>query len=390
MCRRAGLQQAILLTTPAPSPTFAAMSGKVQLKRTPLWSSHRALGARLVDFGGWEMPVQYDGILAEHAAVRNDCGLFDICHMGEVRVSGPAAAAFLNGLLTNDITKLAVGQGQYTLMCNERGGTVDDLYAYRVAEEVYLLVINASRIEADVCHIQRQSAIAEFKPRIEDVSDKTGALALQGPRSVAVMERLLPGVAAAVPRNRIAKRTLAGVELFVARTGYTGEDGFELLMPAEATPAVWELLLKEGATPCGLGARDTLRTEMGYPLYGHELDEATSPIEAGLSRFVALAKAAFTGKEHLQRQKLSGTSKTLAAFRMSGKGAPPRPHYPVWAAGAPAGEVTSGTMSPTLGVGIGLAYVPPALARDGQQIEIEIRGRRFPAQVVPRPIYRKP
>lgn len=366
------------------------MSSEVQLKRTPLWPSHRALGARLVDFGGWEMPVQYDGILAEHAAVRNDCGVFDICHMGEVRVSGPAAAEFLNGLLTNDIAKLAVGQGQYTIMCNEHGGTVDDLYAYRVAEQVYLLVINASRIEADLAHIRRQSDISNLKSEIENVSGKTGAIAFQGPRSAAVMERLLPGVATRVPRNRIAKLALAGVELFVARTGYTGEDGFELLMPTEATPAVWDLLLKEGARPCGLGARDTLRTEMCYPLYGHELDEDTSPIEAGLSRYVALAKPAFTGKEHLQRQMLSGTSKTLAAFRMSGKSAPPRPHYPVVVAGAPAGEVTSGTMSPSLGVGIGMGYLPPAHANDGQVIEIEIRGRQFPAHVVPRPIYRKP
>lgn len=366
------------------------MSSEVQLKRTPLWSSHRELGARLVDFGGWEMPVQYDGILAEHAAVRNDCGVFDICHMGEVRVSGPAAAGFLNTLLTNDITRLAVGQGQYTLMCNERGGTVDDLYAYRVAEQVYLLVINASRIEADMVHVRRQSEISDFKSQIEDVSDKTGAIALQGPRSAAVLEKLLPGVATGVTRNRIAKLSLAGVEMFVARTGYTGEDGFELLMPAEAAPAVWALLLKEGAKPSGLGARDTLRTEMCYPLYGHELDEDTSPIEAGLVRYVALGKPAFMGKEHLQRQKLSGTSKTLAAFRMGGKSAPPRPHYPVVVAGAPAGEVTSGTMSPSLGVGIGLAYMPPAHARDGQAIEIEIRGRRFPAQVVPKPIYRKP
>ena len=366
------------------------MSSEVQLKRTPLWASHRALGARLVDFGGWDMPVQYDGILAEHVAVRSDCGIFDISHMGELRVTGPQAAAFLNGLLTNDITKLAVGQGQYTLMCNERGGTVDDLYAYRVSEQAYLLVINASRIDADIAHIRRQSEIQDLKSQIEDVSDTTGAIALQGPRSAAVMEKLAPGVAARVARNRIVKLMLAGAEMFVARTGYTGEDGFELLMPSGATPEIWTLLLREGAKPCGLGARDTLRTEMCYPLYGHELDEDTSPIEAGLSRYVALGKPAFTGKERLQRQKLSGTSKILAAFRMSGKSAPPRPHCRIVIAGAPAGEVTSGTQSPSLGVGIGMGYAPPDGARDGQMIEIEIRGKRFPARVVPKPIYRKP
>jgi aminomethyltransferase len=333
--------------------------------------------------------VQYDGILAEHAAVRGDCGVFDISHMGEVRVSGPQAAAFLNRLLTNDIARLAVGQGQYTLMCNERGGTVDDLYAYRVAEQVFLLVVNASRIEADSEHIRQQSRIADWEVQIEDVSAKTGAIAFQGPRSVAVMEQLLPGVAAQVPRHRIAKRTLAGVELFVARTGYTGEDGFELLMPAGASGAVWDLLLKAGAKPCGLGARDTLRTEMGYPLYGHELDEDTSPLEAGLSRFVALDKPAFIGKEHLQRQKLSGSSKSLVAFRMSGKSAPPRPHYPMVVGGRTAGEVSSGTLSPSLGVGIGMGYMQGAPADGVTEMEIEIRGRRFPAQVVARPIYRK-
>ncbi|MBM3892575.1 MAG: glycine cleavage system aminomethyltransferase GcvT, partial [Verrucomicrobia bacterium] len=281
------------------------MSQESVLKRTPLYESHRALGARLVDFGGWEMPVQYEGIVAEHKAVRGDCGMFDISHMGEVRVSGPQALAFLNRLLTNDLAKLSIGQGQYNLMCNDRGGTVDDLYAYRVAEQVYLLVINASRIEADVEHINKVAALRPLPHSellIENISDQTGAIAVQGPRSAAVMEKLIPGVSAEVARNRIAKRTVGGAELFVARTGYTGEDGFELLMPADVTPAVWDLLLQEGVKPCGLGARDTLRTEMCYPLYGHELDEETSPMEAGLAKFVALEKTNFVGKEHLQRQ----------------------------------------------------------------------------------------
>jgi aminomethyltransferase len=371
------------------------MSADIQLKRTPLWASHRALGARLVDFGGWEMPVQYEGIVAEHKAVRGDCGMFDISHMGEVRVSGPQALAFLNQLLTNDLAKLSVGQGQYNLMCNDRGGTVDDLYAYCVAEQVYLLVINASRTADDVAHIRNVAQTSLLSGRlpselqIENVSDETGAIAIQGPRSAAVMDQLLPGVSAEVPRNRIAKRTLAGAEVFVARTGYTGEDGFELLMPADATPAVWEALLKHGVKPCGLGARDTLRTEMCYPLYGHELNEDTSPIEAGLARFIALDKTNFVGKEHLQRQKLSGSSKTLVAFRMSERSAPPRPHYPMVIGGQVAGEVTSGTMSPSLDVGIGMGYVSPARAAQSQKLEIEIRGRRWPAQIVPKPIYRK-
>ncbi|MCX7824208.1 MAG: glycine cleavage system aminomethyltransferase GcvT [Verrucomicrobiae bacterium] len=362
------------------------------MKRTPLYQRHRALGARLVDFGGWEMPVQYEGIVAEHKAVRGDCGMFDISHMGEARVSGPQALAFLNQLLTNDLARLGVGQGQYNLMCNDRGGTVDDLYAYRVAEQAYLLVINASRIEADVEHINRIAAlwaIQRSELLIENISSQTGAIAVQGPRSAAVMDKLLPGVSAEVPRNRIAKRNLAGAEVFVARTGYTGEDGFELLMPAEATPTVWDLSLEQGVKPCGLGARDTLRTEMCYPLYGHELDEDTSPIEAGLAKFVALEKPAFVGKEHLQRQKLSGSSKTLVAFRMNERSAPPRPHYPILIGSQVAGEVTSGTMSPSLGVGIGMGYVSPAQAAQSQALEIEIRGRRWPARIVTKPIYRR-
>jgi aminomethyltransferase len=368
------------------------MSAEGQLKRTPLHNCHRRLGARLVEFGGWEMPVQYDGILAEHNAVRTNCGAFDISHMGEVRVTGPKGLAFLNHLLTNDLAKLSVGQGQYNLMCNERGGTVDDLYAYRIGEQEYLLVINASRIEADLPHIEAIAASMGFSASellIEDCSGYTGAIAVQGPRSATVMEALLPGISAEVKRNRIAWKPLAGENALVARTGYTGEDGFELVLPAEATAAVWELLLKQGAQPCGLGARDTLRTEMCYPLYGHELDEQTSPIEAGLEKFVALAKPVFVGKEHLQRQTLSGRSKTLVAFRMSGRSAPPRPHYPLVVGGETIGEVTSGTQSPSLGVGIGMGYVPPICATNGQALEVEIRGKRFPAEITAKPIYQK-
>ena len=368
------------------------MSAEAQLKRTPLYESHRRLGARLVEFGGWEMPVQYDGIIAEHNAVRADCGIFDISHMGEMRVAGPQALTFLNHLLTNDLARLGIGQGQYNLMCNERGGTVDDLYAYRIGGQEYLLIINASRIEADVPHILKMAAQQALPPsdlQIENCSDDAGAIAVQGPRSATVMDALLPGISAEVKRNRIAQKSLAGSEIFVARTGYTGEDGFELVTPAETAAAVWDLLLKQGVKPCGLGARDTLRTEMCYPLYGHELDEETSPIEAGLAKFVALSKPAFVGKEHLQRQTLSGTSKTLVAFRMNGRCAPPRPHYPLVAGGQTVGEVTSGTQSPSLGAGIGMGYVPPACAAGGQMLEVEIRGKRFPAAITVKPIYRK-
>jgi aminomethyltransferase len=372
------------------------------LKRTALFNAHQKLGAKLVDFGGWEMPVQYTSISDEHLAVRRAAGIFDISHMGEVTVSGPGAEAFLNAVLTNDVRKLASGQGQYTLMCNAQGGVVDDLYAYRLSVNVYLLVINASRIEVDVAWLQAQAA--QFKGgevNLTDASHHYAAVAVQGPAVRKFINACFPGPSDAVhsvksvadlQKNQIAGFHFGNHTVLVACTGYTGEDGFEIIAPESAAEALWNQLLAAGASygikPCGLGARDTLRTEVCYPLYGHELDEQTTPIEAGVGFFVALDKGEFNGRAVLVEQKAGGLKKKLVAFKMADKSAPPRPHYPVCVNGATVGMVTSGTQSPSLNAGIGMAFVPPELAKADTRIEIEIRGRRFPAVVVPKPIYR--
>jgi aminomethyltransferase len=374
------------------------------LKRTPLFTAHQKLGGKLVEFGGWEMPVQYTSIMDEHLAVRKAAGIFDISHMGEVTVSGAGAAEFLNSVLTNDIRKLAPGEGQYTLMCNERGGVIDDLYAYRLSGEVFFLVINASRIEPDVAWLQAQAAHFPRRNelRLTDASHNYAAVAVQGPRVKEFIDACIPGDSSSAMRvgrvTELKKNQIAGFHfeqggLLVSRTGYTGEDGFEIVGSDEAIRHVWDALLIAGHAfgikPCGLGARDTLRTEVCYPLYGHELDEQTTPIEAGLGFFVALDKGEFNGRPVLAEQKTNGTKKRLVAFKMVGKSAPPRPHYPIWVNGANAGVVTSGTQSPSLNLGIGLGYVPTEFAKPGAEIEIEIRGKRFAAVVVPKPVYRK-
>jgi aminomethyltransferase len=378
------------------------------LKRTPLHAAHQRLGARLVEFGGWEMPVHYAGIMDEHLAVRRAAGLFDISHMGEVRVEGPGALGFLNRTLTNDLGRLSPGHGQYTLLCNSQGGTIDDLYAFRLAPAVFLLVINASRIEADVAWLKASLAADpdSSSVKLEDISSATGALALQGPASASFIDRTLPGPAAeggvipcpsGLKRNQIAAFPFGGATVWVARTGYTGEDGFEIVAPAALIEGLWTLLLEDGRgagiAPCGLGARDTLRTEMCYPLYGHELDEQTSPIEAGLGAFVALDKAEFHGRSALAAQRAAGPARRCAAFRMLERSAPPRPGYSIWSTGPEAvqiGVVSSGTQGPSLGIGIGMGYLPTPLARPGALIDIEIRGKRAPAVIATKPLYKKP
>ena len=377
------------------------------LKRTPLFAAHQSLGAHLVEFGGWEMPLEYTGIVDEHQAVRRAAGLFDISHMGEFRVTGPGAARFLNHTLTNDLNRLAVGQGQYTLLCNEHGGVVDDLYTYRLAADDYLLIVNASRIGADWDWLQGQVDLCRTPDGFElrDESDATAAIAVQGSRVVEFINHAVAGGSidgTMVPhvtdlkKNQVGGFVFQGVPIYVARTGYTGEDGFELMLPASLAEAVWNTLLicgrPAGLKPAGLGARDTLRTEMGFPLYGHELDEETTPIEAGLAHFVALDKGEFVGRSTLSAQQEAGVRQRCVAFRMTEKSAPPRPHYAMWSLGATAvavGEVVSGTQSPTLGVGIGMGYLTPEFAAPGTEIAIEIRGRRAPAMVVAKPIYRR-
>ncbi len=380
------------------------------LKRTALFDAHSRLGARLVEFGGWEMPIQYTGILDEHHTVRKAAGVFDISHMGEAFVSGPAAEAFLNATLTNDTRKLAPGQGQYTLLCNPQGGVIDDLFAYRLAPESFLLIINASRAATDVAWLREQ--LATFPQRdgvtFDDASDRLSAIALQGPTTPAFVDLLLPpDLLAATPatarpsalkRNRLAAYPVGTHTVWFARTGYTGEDGFEIVAPNALIAEFWNRALTAGAAhgikPCGLGARDTLRTEMCFPLYGQELTEQTTPLEAGLDVFVALDKPAFTGQAALLAQKQAGIPRRLVALRMVERSAPPvRPHYPVLDASPAAsrlGETTSGTLSPSLGVGIALAYVPPSAAEPGTRLVIEVRGRPFPAEVVKKPLYRRP
>jgi len=332
--------------------------------------------------------------------------LFDISHMGEILVSGPAAESFLNQTLTNDVRKLTPGQGQYTLCCNENGGVIDDLYAYRLTAEEYLLIVNASRIEADEAWLEKQ--LGQFADRqgvtMRNTSKVTGALAVQGPRVAEFIDLCFPGPssggtvvakASELQKNQIARFGFKDSQIWVSRTGYTGEDGFEVVASAEIIVAVWDKVQaagqRYGLKPAGLGARDTLRTEVCYPLYGHELDEVTTPIEAGLSFFVSLDKGAFVGRERLVEQKSIGIKKKLVAFKMTDRSAPPRPNYPIWTGNhsTKVGEVVSGTQSPSLGIGVGLGYVPPELAKPQTSISIEIRGKQAPASIVAKPLYRK-
>jgi len=375
------------------------------LKRTSLYEIHQRLGGKLVEFGGWEMPVQYTSIMDEHQAVRNAAGVFDISHMGEVTVSGADAGEFLNYVLTNDTRKLSAGLGQYTLMCNERGGVIDDLYLYQLSDGVYFLIINASRIEADTAWLQAKAG--EFQQpgkdlKLTNASHNYAAIAVQGPNVKDFIGACLPDASTSAKRvvsvTELKKNEIGGfpfqkASVLVSRTGYTGEDGFELVGSDDAIQKLWDLLLEKGAAfglkPCGLGARDTLRTEVCYPLYGHELDEQTSPIEAGLGFFVALDKGEFIGRSVLAEQKANGVKKKCVAFKMTEKSAPPRPHYPIWANGAAVGEVVSGTQSPSLGIGIGMGYVPVELAKAGNVIEIEARGKRASAVMVTKPIFKR-
>jgi aminomethyltransferase len=372
------------------------------LKRTALYSAHQKIGGKLIEFGGWEMPVQYTSITDEHLAVRKAAGIFDISHMGEVTVSGAGAEAFLNSVLTNDVCKLAAGEGQYTLMCNERGGVIDDLYAYKLSDGVYFLIINASRIDPDVAWLQSQASRFSGDLDLTDASHNYAAIAVQGPRVKEFINAVIPGASSSAMRvaavTDLKKNQIGGFKfgtsgILVSRTGYTGEDGFEIVGSDDAIQRLWDQCLALGQPfglkPAGLGARDTLRTEVCYPLYGHELDESTTPIEAGVGFFVSLDKGEFNGRAVLAEQKARGVKKKCVAFKMTDKSAPPRPHYPIWANGAPVGEVVSGTQSPSLNLGIGMGYVPPEWAAPGTIIEIEIRGKRAPAVVVSKPIYRK-
>jgi aminomethyltransferase len=356
------------------------------LHRTPLYSAHLEWGAKMVPFGGWEMPLLYSSIVEEHTAVRERVGLFDISHMGELLVAGPNAERVLNHLLTNDVRAIAVGQAQYTLMCNERGGVIDDLIVYRVEPSVYLLVVNASNVETDFTWM---NAHANASAVFDSDSEKTAALALQGPNAT----KLLADAAARVPHFHIARLDVFGHKCWVARTGYTGEDGFEILCDTADAADLWNSLLTRGRDfgikPCGLGARDTLRLEMCYPLNGSDMTERTTPLEAGLGKFVSFDKGAFIGHDTLAVQKEKGVARRLVAFKMAANSPPPRSHYEIILGERNIGEVTSGTQSPTLGIGIGMGYVETSASRVGSGIGIEIRGKNYPAVIEQKPLLKR-
>lgn len=361
------------------------------LKRTPLYPLYEKGGAKTVEFGGWEMPVQFSSILDEHEAVRSRAGLFDVSHMGELKVSGRDALALIQMLITNDASKMVVNQAIYSPMCYPDGGTVDDLLIYRLDEEDYLVVVNAANIEKDLAWMERHF---EGEGRIENLSDQMALLALQGPRSESVLQRLteedLSGIA---PFHCKQNVRVAGADVMVSRTGYTGEEGFELFLSSEEAPMLWEKILQageeEGVIPCGLGARDTLRLEARLPLYGQELSPEITPLEAGLSRWVKLDKGVdFIGKEALAEQKEKGAARKIAGIEMIDRGIP-RHGYPVFAGGERVGEVTSGSFSPTLKKNIGLALLPASLATPGQILQVEIRGKRLEASVVKTPFYKR-
>jgi aminomethyltransferase len=362
-------------------------------KRTPLYDEHVRLGAKLIPFGGWLMPVQYSSIMEEHQAVRKSVGVFDISHMGELVATGPRAGEWLNTMLTNNTAKLEVGAGQYTFLLNDAAGIIDDLIVYRIEDEKFLLVVNASRIEDDFAWLRAHLSVSAGGLQLADQSAQYAGLAIQGPRIGELFQMLFGSEKPLPARNRIAAFDLGETSIWVARTGYTGEDGIEVFFAAQDAPRVWREVLEKGKSlgirPCGLGARDTLRLEMCYPLNGSDLSPERNPLEAGLGFFVDLTKPNFTGREKLQREKEEGLSRRLVPFRMKGKSPPPRPHYRVFRAGADAGELTSGTLSPSLNYGIGMAYLTTPAPQPGEEIEIEIRGQKFPAVVEKKPLYKK-
>jgi aminomethyltransferase len=359
-------------------------------KTTPLHDEHVRLGARIIPFGGWLMPVQYTSIVQEHQAVRNAVGMFDISHMGQFVAEGRDAAQWLNRMLTNNVEKLEAGTGQYTFLLNNEAGIIDDLIVYRVSDHAFLLVVNASRSEQDYAWLE------QHRPQgvsLLNRSNDFGGVAIQGPKVQELFRLLLSGSGELPARNHILDTTIDDIAVSVARTGYTGEDGVELFFSADRAAAFWNLVLKKGEEvgikPCGLGARDTLRLEMCYPLNGSDLSPQHNPIEAGLGFFVDLSKPAFVGRDVLVKIKADGAAEKLAPFRMEGKGPPPRPHYGVFSNGERIGEVTSGTLSPSLNYGIGMAYLSPSHAKIGNKIEIEIRGQKFPARIEKKPLYKK-
>ena len=349
------------------------------LRRTPLFDRHKALGAKLVPFAGWEMPVQYTGIREEHQAVRTGVGVFDVSHMGEIETRGRNAAGLLQRLVSNDVRRIPEGGAQYSVLCRDDGGILDDLFTYRLADEHFLTVTNAANHEPDFRWFEQHAA--EFDADVRDCASYYAMLAVQGPEAPALVRSLSDGRLPA--RFHCCQRDIAGVPMLVASTGYTGEDGVELLMDGDRALQVWDAIVAAGATPAGLGARDTLRLEVCYPLYGNDLSVDRGPIEAGLG-WAAKEATGFIGSEAVARTRAEGPGEKLAPFVIDGQGIP-RPGNPV----VGGGEVTSGTMSPSLGVGIGMAYVPADRAAPDTRLEIDVRGKTRPAVVKRKPLYTK-
>jgi len=368
-------------------------------KKTPLYEEHVRLDARMVPFAGWLMPVHYTSIVEEHQTVRNNVGIFDISHMGQLIVDGTGAYEWLNAMLTNNVGKLDVGTGQYTFLLNNRGGIIDDLIVYRIGQREFLLVVNAARADEDFAwlhdHLPNVEAAASAAREVHFVnrSEDFGGVAIQGPCIAELFHALFGANADLPPRNSIADFPFDETTVSVARTGYTGEDGIEVFFRSKDAAKFWDAALERGKPfgikPCGLGARDTLRLEMCYPLNGSDLSPERNPIEAGLGFFVDLTKPNFIGRDVLLETKEKGPHEKLVPFRMKEKGPPPRPHYAVFENGERIGEVTSGTLSPSLNWGVGMAYVSTARAKIGAQIDIEIRGQKFPATIEKKPLYKK-
>ncbi|HEY7255707.1 MAG TPA: glycine cleavage system aminomethyltransferase GcvT [Solirubrobacterales bacterium] len=355
------------------------------LQRTPLFDRHREGGAKLVPFAGWEMPVFYDGIIEEHTAVRTHAGMFDVSHMGEVEVEGPGALAFLQRALSNDVAAIEVGGAQYSCLCNEEGGVLDDLFAYRLGSDRYLIVTNAANHESDLAWLGRWSR--DFDVAVRDVADRYAMLAVQGPHARRIVAA---GLGIELPPRMHASAVRIGERPALAcGTGFTGEDGVELLIDPEIAPPIWVELLDAGVVPCGLGARDTLRLEVCFPLHGNDLTPDRNPIEAGLG-WCCVEATGFVGSEAIARARAEGTAEKLVPFRMEGPGIP-RAGFRVLRPNEDEaiGKVTSGSYSPSLEIGIGMGYVRADLAEPGAEVEIDVRGKRRRARVASKPLYRK-
>ena len=381
-------RDAILTYFHVPKPPIAFMSTApaAPLKRTPLHDIHVALGAKIVPFAGYEMPVQYPGgITAEHKAVRDGCGVFDVSHMGEFRINGARAVDFVNRVTTNNVAALEVGQVHYSTILNDRGTIEDDCLVYRFADKV-MMVVNASNAPKDFAHIARHAE--EFGVTMHDATDEMTLLAVQGPQTASILQALTSTDLAAIAYYHFAEGDVAGQKAIISRTGYTGEDGFELYIANAAAVPIWMALMATNRiTPAGLGARDSLRLEMGMALYGNDIDDTVTPLEANLAWLVKMPKGDFVGKDALVKQKEAGVAKKLVGFTMQDRNFP-RHGYPVFYNGEPSGVVCSGTMSPTLGLAIGTAYLPTAGAKEGTIFEVEIRGKRMPATVTKPPFYK--